>query len=103
MFQSIFTRFCGTTRVAACVSDPAHSPASPTLRPALVERLHRENRGHMGSTARTQTLKEIHMIMKSLRFGSNLLAVALLVLVCSSLASAQATRTWVSGVGDDAN
>src|SRR5207245_1462744 len=28
---------------------------------------------------------------------------ALLVLVCSSLASAQATRTWVSGVGDDAN
>jgi hypothetical protein len=41
--------------------------------------------------------------MKSLRFGSNLLVIALLVLACSSLASAQATRTWVSGVGDDAN
>ena len=41
--------------------------------------------------------------MKSLRFSMNLLAVASLGLIFSSLASAQATRTWVSGVGDDAN
>jgi hypothetical protein len=41
--------------------------------------------------------------MKSLRFGSNLVAVLVLALAFSSLASAQATRTWVSGVGDDAN
>jgi hypothetical protein len=31
------------------------------------------------------------------------LSAILFLLVCSSLASAQATRTWVSGVGDDAN
>ena len=37
--------------------------------------------------------------MRSLRFGHGLL----LALACGSLASAQATRTWVSGVGDDAN
>jgi hypothetical protein len=41
--------------------------------------------------------------MKSLRFSLNLLAVASLGLVFSTLANAQATRTWVSGVGDDAN
>jgi hypothetical protein len=32
-----------------------------------------------------------------------ILSTTLFLLVCSSLASAQATRTWVSGVGDDAN
>ena len=31
------------------------------------------------------------------------LGVAILTVVASSLANAQATRTWVSGVGDDAN
>src|SRR5258708_7052790 len=41
--------------------------------------------------------------MKTLRFSLHLLVVALLVLALSSIASAQATRTWVSGVGDDAN
>ncbi|MGA2186415.1 MAG: right-handed parallel beta-helix repeat-containing protein [Bryobacteraceae bacterium] len=41
--------------------------------------------------------------MKSLRFGSSLVVVLVLALAFSSLASAQATRTWVSGVGDDAN
>jgi hypothetical protein len=41
--------------------------------------------------------------MKSIRLGINLLAVCLVCLICSSLAQAQATRTWVSGVGDDAN
>jgi len=41
--------------------------------------------------------------MKTLRFSLHILFVALVVLAFSSLASAQATRTWVSGVGDDAN
>jgi len=33
----------------------------------------------------------------------HVLTVCVLFVVCSSLAHAQATRTWVSGVGDDAN
>jgi Right handed beta helix region len=41
--------------------------------------------------------------MKSLRFSLNLLVVLLFVLAFSSIASAQASRTWVSGVGDDVN
>src|SRR6266404_8225024 len=41
--------------------------------------------------------------MKTLRFRLTLLGGALLVLAFSSVASAQATRTWVSGVGDDAH
>src|SRR5581483_10257285 len=38
--------------------------------------------------------------MKSL---FNMIAVFVVLLACSTLAQAQATRTWVSGVGDDAN
>ena len=41
--------------------------------------------------------------MKSLRFRLTLLGGALLMLAFTSVASAQATRTWVSGVGDDVN
>jgi len=41
--------------------------------------------------------------MSKLRFSFNLLAVAAFVLTVTSMASAQATRTWVSGVGDDVN
>jgi hypothetical protein len=41
--------------------------------------------------------------MRLLRLASNLLPVAIIAIVFSSLANAQATRTWVSGVGDDAN
>jgi hypothetical protein len=41
--------------------------------------------------------------MKTLRFTSKLLGLAILALAFTSIASAQATRTWVSGVGDDAN
>jgi hypothetical protein len=41
--------------------------------------------------------------MSKLRFSFNILAVAAFVLTVTSMASAQATRTWVSGVGDDAN
>jgi hypothetical protein len=41
--------------------------------------------------------------MTKVRFAINILAVFTVCLFCSSLAQAQATRTWVSGVGDDAN
>jgi hypothetical protein len=41
--------------------------------------------------------------MSKFRFTLNILAVAAFVLTVSSMANAQATRTWVSGVGDDAN
>lgn len=41
--------------------------------------------------------------MKSMRLTINVLAICAICLLCSSLAQAQATRTWVSGVGDDAN
>jgi hypothetical protein len=41
--------------------------------------------------------------MTKFRRTLNLLAVALFTLTFASLAQAQATRTWVSGVGDDAN
>jgi len=41
--------------------------------------------------------------MKSFRFGFNLLAMLCMVLAFSGVVHAQATRTWVSGVGDDAN
>lgn len=41
--------------------------------------------------------------MKSMRMMINMLAVCALCLICGSVAQAQATRTWVSGVGDDAN
>src|SRR5713101_37788 len=33
----------------------------------------------------------------------NIVAIAIFTFVCTSVAQAQATRTWVSGVGDDAN
>lgn len=41
--------------------------------------------------------------MSKMRLMLNTLAVLAVCLICSSLAQAQATRTWVSGVGDDAN
>jgi parallel beta helix pectate lyase-like protein len=41
--------------------------------------------------------------MKKTRFSLNTLATLTILLCASSLAHAQATRTWVSGVGDDAN
>jgi hypothetical protein len=46
-------------------------------------------------------MEEINRV-KSLRLGSGLVALFILV-AFSSIASAQATRTWISGVGDDAN
>lgn len=41
--------------------------------------------------------------MRQFCFVLNILAVAVVVLTISSVAQAQALRTWVSGVGDDAN
>ena len=41
--------------------------------------------------------------MKHFRFNLNLVAVMILLFTFAGLASAQATRTWVSGVGDDVN
>ena len=41
--------------------------------------------------------------MSKARLFVNLLALVVLTLGISSIANAQATRTWVSGVGDDAN
>ena len=41
--------------------------------------------------------------MNKLRFVLQSLSIAMLLLAATSVAQAQATRTWVSGVGDDAN
>lgn len=41
--------------------------------------------------------------MSKVRFTFNILAIAIFTLTVASMAQAQATRTWVSGVGDDAN
>ena len=41
--------------------------------------------------------------MSKVRFTLNILAVAAFLLTMASSANAQASRTWVSGVGDDAN
>lgn len=41
--------------------------------------------------------------MRKFRFAFNILAIAVFSLAISSVAQAQATRTWVSGVGDDVN
>ncbi|HEY2961158.1 MAG TPA: right-handed parallel beta-helix repeat-containing protein [Pyrinomonadaceae bacterium] len=41
--------------------------------------------------------------MSKFRFTLNLLALPIFILTAVSMAQGQATRTWVSGVGDDAN
>jgi hypothetical protein len=41
--------------------------------------------------------------MSKIRFTLNALVVSLILIAASSMAQAQATRTWVSGVGDDVN
>jgi hypothetical protein len=41
--------------------------------------------------------------MSKLRFSLNIFAIAAFLLMVTSMANAQATRTWVSGVGDDVN
>ena len=41
--------------------------------------------------------------MRRIRFSINVLAATIFLLALSTIANAQATRTWVSGVGDDVN
>ncbi len=41
--------------------------------------------------------------MNRFRFGTNVIAITILTMAFATLAQAQATRTWVSGVGDDVN
>src|ERR1700694_3759836 len=41
--------------------------------------------------------------MNKFRFTINVLAIGIFMFAFASLAQAQASRTWVSGVGDDAN
>lgn len=41
--------------------------------------------------------------MSKVRFTLSVLAVTLMTMMAASMAQAQATRTWVSGVGDDVN
>src|SRR5881227_4468779 len=41
--------------------------------------------------------------MNKFRFTINILAIAIFMFSFASFAQAQATRTWVSGVGDDVN
>ena len=41
--------------------------------------------------------------MSKVRFAFNTVAVLFFTLMITTLAQAQATRTWVSGVGDDVN
>lgn len=41
--------------------------------------------------------------MSKFRFTIKVLAIAIFTISCVSIAQAQASRTWVSGVGDDAN
>jgi len=41
--------------------------------------------------------------MNKFRFALQSLSILVVILAGSSLTYAQATRTWVSGVGDDAN
>src|SRR2546429_9190606 len=48
-------------------------------------------------------LKKRRLQMNKFRFTINALAIAIFTCAFASMAQAQATRTWVSGVGDDAN
>src|SRR5713226_969296 len=47
--------------------------------------------------------KKRRLQMNKFRFTFNALAIAIFTFAFASMAQAQAARTWVSGVGDDAN
>src|SRR5437879_11053053 len=55
-----------------------------------------------GGHPQTSTEKR-RLQMNKFRFTIKILAIATFMVAFASLAQAQATRTWVSGVGDDAN
>src|SRR5207237_9545017 len=52
---------------------------------------------------KTSTERKRRLQMNKFRFTINVLAIAIFTLAFASIAQAQATRTWVSGVGDDVN
>jgi hypothetical protein len=70
------------------------------LRPEQQEGFGRKQKSNL--CLRVQTF-EGDSDMTRLRMMLNVFAVSVVCLICSSVADAQATRTWVSGVGDDAN
>src|SRR5690349_14143653 len=70
--------------------------------------IHRHNSDRNGSAfnwwpSRTSTKKKRRLQMNKFRFTIKLLVSATFLLAFASLTQAQATRTWVSGVGDDVN
>src|SRR5258708_18152437 len=56
-----------------------------------------------GGHPKTSTERKRRLQMNKFRFTINALAIAIFTLALASMAQAQPTRTWVSGVGDDAN
>src|SRR5437667_3993961 len=56
-----------------------------------------------GGHPKTSTERKRRLQMNKFRLTINALAVAICMIAFASFAQAQATRTWVSGVGDDAN
>src|SRR5881296_1284182 len=56
-----------------------------------------------GGHPNTSTERKRRLQMNKFRFTLSVVAIAAFMLAVASMAQAQATRTWVSGVGDDAN
>jgi hypothetical protein len=56
-----------------------------------------------GGHPKTSTERKRRLQMNKFRFTINALAIVIFTLAFASISQAQATRTWVSGVGDDAN
>src|SRR2546423_11123034 len=56
-----------------------------------------------GGHPQTFNLKKRRLQMNKFRFTIKLLVIATFLLAFASMSQAQATRTWVSGVGDDVN
>src|SRR3954462_8867351 len=56
-----------------------------------------------GGHPQLQTKEKRRLQMNKFRFTIQMLAIAIFMLAFASMTQAQATRTWVSGVGDDVN
>src|SRR5438128_11576981 len=56
-----------------------------------------------GGHPKTSTSRKRRLQMNKFRFTINALAIAIFTCAFATMAQAQATRTWVSGVGDDVN
>src|SRR5205807_5391143 len=57
----------------------------------------------LAAIPKTSTERKRRLQMNKFRLTINVLAIAAFMLAVASMAQAQATRTWVSGVGDDVN